>query len=269
MRIGIGIEISNISTRSAKGPFSPAILSPTVWLEPAKGGLFQSNAGATPAVANNDVVGYLPDFSGNAKHYTSEADDTTRPTLQGVGVKPAIRFDGVNDLLRRTESLGLLAAGSYTIAFAVKSTTAGDTRMFDEGNTVSTNTLFIPFQAYAAAPTSWTMQCRNDAGLQQVNPAGSIVTPNSFNGADHVLLMTDDGSVLRTYLDGVFVSTVGWVKSGVFTLNRSAIGALLRATSSNWWAGDIYGMVAVPRVLTATERASLTRYLGLRAGLNL
>jgi hypothetical protein len=250
-------------------PFSPADLSPALWLEPAKGGLFQSNAGATAAVANGDVVGYLPDLSGNGKHYTSEADNTTRPTLQGVGSLPTLRFDGANDLLRRTQSLGLLAAGAYTLAFASKGNSAAiDARLFAEGNSAGNNTLFIPLQVANPTTTSSSALYRNDAGTQLVNPT-TVTNANVFDNNGHVLVLTDDGTFVRTYVDGVTGAATGWTPSGTFTLDRSTIGALLRAASGNWWAGDFYGMVAVKRVLTNAERAKLKSYMGRLAGLTL
>lgn len=250
--------------------FTPAALGPVFWAEPARGGLFQSNAGVTPAVANNDVVGFLPDFSGGARNYTSEADNTTRPTLQGVGVRPCLRFDGVNDLLRRTQSLGLLASASgYTMAFSFKSNTpAVDARMFAEGNSASNNTLFIPAQASNPTSTSSSGLYRNDAGVQLVNPS-TITNANVFDNTSRVLVVTDDGVTVRTYVNGVAGAFTNWTRSGTFTVDRSAIGALLRAASGNWFAFDLYGIVAVTRVVTATERARLTAYEGSLAGLSL
>lgn len=247
-------------------PFSLSSLTPTVWLEPAKGGLFQSNTGATEASVDNDAVGYLPDYSGNGNHYTSALDDTTRPTLQGVSSFPRIRFDGVNDVLQRTSSLGLYAAGSYTLAVCLKGNTpATDSRVFAEGNTATTNTLFIPIQTSASTSTSSALMYRNDAGLQQT---GSLNVANVFEGNDHVFTITDDGTTIRSYLDGVAGDTLNYSR-GTYTLNRSAIGALVRAATSNWWSGDIYGLMAVGRVLTDTERNNTTTYLGNLAGLTL
>lgn len=220
--------------------FTPSSLTPRLWIQVNRGGLFQSNAGTTPATANGNVVGYLPDFSGNNLTYTSEADNTTRPTLQGIGVNPCIRFDGVNDLLMRTSSLGLYSAGSYTIALTIKGNSpAVDSRLFAEGNTASNNTLFILAQTTSSVATSSSALYRNDAGVQLVNPS-TVTNVNVFDGNPHVLIVTGDGSFVRTYVDGATGSFTGWTPSGVFTLDRSAIGALLRASSGNWWSGDVY-----------------------------
>ncbi len=247
--------------------FTPRQLDPTLWIEPRKGGLFQSNAGTTAATANSDVVGYLPDFSGNARHYTSVADDTTRPTLQGVGTNPCLRFDGVNDVLRRIASLGLYEGVSYTIAITLKSNSnATDSRVFAGGNSASNQALFVPVQASATTATTSNALYRNDAGTVMATPLSNA---NVFNGTDRTLVITDDGSTLRSYVNGVAGSTLAYTRSGTLTIDRSAIGAVIRTTTGSWWAGDIYGIVAVPRVITSGERASLTTYMGSLAGLSL
>lgn len=250
-------------------PFTPSALAPTLWVEPSQGGLFQSNTGTTDADTNGDVVGYLPDLSGNEKHYLSEADNTTRPTLQGVGVKPCIRFDGINDFLKRDESLGLLAGVEYTLAFAFKSNTpAVDSRLFTEGNTATNNTLFISLQANNPTSTSSSSLYRNDSGSQLVSPSLTTNT-NVFDNTDKVFVLTDDGTFIRTYVNGTAGALTGWTPTGTFTLDRSSIGCLLRAIAGNWWAGDLYGMVAIPKVLTEDERNNLTKYMGNLAGLSL
>lgn len=247
--------------------FTPGQLDPVLWLEPRRpGALFQSNAGTTAAAVNGDAVGYIQDLSGNGKHYTSVADDTTRPTLQGVGTLPCLRFDGVNDVLRRTESLGLYANGSYTLAFTIKGNSPSiDARVFAEGNTATNNTLFIPLQTAAGAATSSALMYRNDTGIQQT---GSLTNANVFNGSNHVLILTDDGTTIRSYLDGVAGPTLNYTR-GTYTLDRSAIGALVRAAITNYCAFDLFGMVGFFGVVTDPERASLRTYMGTLGGLTL
>lgn len=265
------IGCKNKSKQSLIGvpDFTPLDLYAALWLEPGRGGLFQSNAGVTASAVDNDLVGYLPDLSGNAKHYTSEADNTTRPTLQGVGTRPAIRFDGSNDFLQRTDDLGLLAAGAFTLALAFKSNTPSvDARLFTGGNSGNNNTLFIPVQAHNPTASTSSAMYRNDAGTQLVSPS-SMANAGVFDNTAKVLIITDDGTFIRSYVNGVAGASTGWTKSGTFTINRSSIGCLLRATSGNWWKGDIYGIVACKRVIRTDERTALTTYLGDLAGLAL
>ena len=84
----------------------------------ANAGVFQSNAGTTPATANNDVIGYWTDQSGSGNHLKSSADDSTRPTLQlnQQNTYACVRFDGSNDILAAT----FAQAQPFTIFIVVK-----------------------------------------------------------------------------------------------------------------------------------------------------
>jgi hypothetical protein len=248
--------------------WTPADLTPDLWIEPAQGGLFQSNAGSTAATANSDVVGYAPDLSGDGFHLTSAADDTTRPTLQGVGALPYLSFDGSNDILRRTASLGSYAAGAATWGIVFRSNSnAVNSYLLAEGSSAGANMILGNVIASATA-TVQTMFWRNDANGQVIATA---FVPNAgvFDGTDRVLIITDNGSTITTYVDGVAGATSAYTRSGAFTPDRFALGGLVRNTTGSWWAGRVYGLVAVNRVVSAGERADLTTYLGNLAGLSL
>jgi hypothetical protein len=50
------------------------------------------------------------------------------------------------------------------------------------------------------------------------------------------------------------------------TLNRTSLFGRRGSTSTNWWAGDVAGVVAVKRAVTSGEAAQITTWLGLRQG---
>lgn len=249
--------------------FTPASLSPALWIEPAKGGIFQSNAGTTAATANSDVAGYVPDWSGNSFTLTSFADDTTRPTLQGVGSYPCLRFDGSNDALQRTAELGCYNAGSCSVFIALKSNTpASSARVFAEANNPASGSQAIySIMASSAGATSATMFLRNDAGGVPLSGSNTPALTNGFNNTDVVVGMTDDGSTISMYLDQGAAVTQAYTRSGTLTNNRFGLGALARSSAASWWAGDIYGVVAVNgAVLSAGQRSSLVTYLAALQG---
>ena len=251
-----------VGRRGSGAAWSPLLLSPSVWYEPGKGGLFQSNAGTTAASANGDVVGYMPDQSGNSRTLLSVADNTTRPTLQGVGSKPYLSFDGSNDLLKASTATGGYAAGAASWFMAIRSNSNGTTTFpMGEGQTGSTNTIYSILHANANAATTLGARVQNDSAVAQVASTTDILS-FLFDGRDHVIGMIDNGSSLTPYVDGVAGAAVAYTRSGSFTLNILAMGGLYRVTTpSSWWAGRVYGAVCVNRVITAGEIASLTEYL--------
>jgi hypothetical protein len=239
----------------AVNPAAPASLA--FQFEPARGGMFQSNAGTTSAVANGDVIGYLPDFGTGGLHLTSAADDTSRPTLQGVGVHPYINFDGVNDGLRHLAPSGAYAAGAASWFIALRSNAnATDACLMGDA---ATTPLYAILANHTAA-SSASMKVRNDANTLLLDGVSALMA-NVFNGADHVFGIIDDGSGVTPYLDGVAGSRVAYTRSGTLTMSTFNLGALFRASASNWWAGRVYGAMGANRVFTAAEITSANGYL--------
>lgn len=255
-----------ISGRSALdaasgGAFTPSSLTPAGWWEAATSSLFQSNAGTTAATANNDVVGYISDLSGNAKHLTSVADDTTRPTLQGVGTHPLLRFDGTNDILRLASALGLYSGGACSVSIAVKGNPITSARLFGEASS-TTSAIYFPLQANSSTATTESAFLRNDAGTAQL-AGGTPALTSAYGNTDVVVTVTDNGSTVSAYLDQGTAVTQAYTRADPTTPDRTALGGLLRATASNWFAADVYALVAVNgRVITSTERGNLVTYLG-------
>lgn len=250
--------------------FSPADLSPALWIEAATSAKFQSNAGSgTAASASTHVVGHISDLSGNGYHLKSVADDTARPTLQGVGGLPYILFDGSNDLIRNATDLGLYAGGSWSLFMAGKISAAAQDRTFFASCCNGAN---FPFMSpIATSPTPYTeMQTvyRNDANQIVANVAASTSDP--LDNTDRVIGFVDSQTAVRGYNNGVAEPSAAYTRSGTFAnLNNFCIGGMLRATAGAYCGGRIYGLVIVKRTLTAPEIASLTTYLGNLAGLTL
>jgi hypothetical protein len=243
-------------TVAAAGAFTPADLSPSLWIEPRAGSVFQSNAGSTAAASNGDPVGYIADLSGNGFHLTSVADDTTRPTVQNVGVLPYLSFDGSNDMLRRVANLGIYSGGAFSVFIAARgSPGAINNYLLTEGNSGSTSQLLGVFKSGAATASTWNELYRDNAGANM--SSATIAVASAWDG-------TSSG-----YLDTTTAADTGTYTRGTATFNQLALGALLRTTPSGWFAGWVYGLVVVSRVITATERQNLITYLGNLMGRSL
>lgn len=254
------------------GAFTPASLSPALWIEAATSSLFQSNAGTTAATANSDPVGFVTDKSGNAFHLTSLADDTTRPLLQGVGTHPYLDFDGTNDLLQRASSLGMYNAGSCSIFVAVKANPATAAGLYLVSESANAGDPIVGYmEAKNSAPqTTATLFLRNNASVTLTGAAqGNITQALAFNNTDRVYGVIDDGSTITPYLDGVTGTGGSYTRTGTFTPTRFNLGALNRTTITAYITARVYALVVVNRVIDSTERANLTTYLGNLAGLTL
>jgi hypothetical protein len=74
--------------------------------------------GSGPAPQIGDVVGWIEDLSGNG-HHAAARTDAGRPRLEMVAGKPALRFDGVDDLM----SIEGVPVGSDLCVFAAAEVT--------------------------------------------------------------------------------------------------------------------------------------------------
>ena len=222
--------------------------------------LFQSNAGTT-AVGDGDPVGFWGDGSGAGFNLTSLADDATRPLFSTTGYNHLVG-NGTSSLLQRTASLGLYEAGEFSIFVALKSNSNSTfSDLFSMANS-STGTPRFFLVTAAATATSDTATIRDDASTSGTTPT----TANAYNGSDVVLGKVEDGSNWTIYVDGVPAGPTAWTRPGTMTLNRTSLFGRRGSTSTNWWAGDVAGVVAVKRAVTSGEAAQITTWLGLRQG---
>ena len=258
---------SNTVTKTITAAFSPLDLSPSLWIDPSDlSTLFQSNAGSTAASSNSDPVGYAADKSGNGFHITSTADDTTRPLLQGVGTFPYLDFDGSNDKLRRVANLALYTGGSCSIFIAVKSNPSVVANFVGE----YTNNAIVSYIGNQTSPlsTSRVFIRAEDGATIMINNA-DITEANAFDDTDNVYGITDSGTVVTSYLDGVSNDNKSYTRSGTLVPTKFCINADLRGTGSGYMSGRLYGLICYPFVLSAPQIADVVTWLGAKMGRSL
>lgn len=238
--------------------FTPASLSPSVWIEPAQSTMFQSNVGSgTGATANGDNVGYIADLSGNGFHLTSAADDATRPTLQGVGVKPYLQFTTAStQLLLRLASTGMYAAGAASVFITHRGVpTAGGGNIVGELDTGSANSRYQIVVYNGATPANQGSFLRTSGNTVLVTSSVNVYVTAFSSSVDTVNGVVDSGSSLTGYKDGLAGTPQNYTRSGSLTLNKFQINPNGNTTSR------IYGVVCVNRVLTTQEISDLTTYM--------
>lgn len=253
--------------RSALGvtPFTPSSLSPAWWFEARNySTFFQSNAGtgAAPSV-NGDVIGFIPDLSGNSITLTSAANDATRPTLAGVGTFPSLTCTAANStIVRNTTGLNSYNAGASSWFFAVKSNSnATSTYVAGEGLSTNAGPIYSLTSSNSSTASTLSGFIRNLASTTLLGQNTALQT-NAFNASNHVVGLIDNGLTVTPYLDGVAGSPFTYnARSGTLTTDRFAICGLFRSTPGGFWNGSIYSGVIVNRVLNSTEISNLNTYL--------
>jgi hypothetical protein len=94
----------------------------------------------------------------------------------------------------------------------------------------------------------------------------------AWNGVPDVICSIQDHGTSRAsgFINGRVGDSLAWqgAYGGVITVDRFAIGALLRTSATNFMAMDLYELVIIGRVVTEAERRAVMRYMGRPRGVH-
>lgn len=227
----------------------------TVWIgmqEPngyaESGGTITQIINLASGVAWNTGFGSLPGFSATALN--NRPGMTFNGTSQGIGTTEAAVVATFTNQAANTvfvvHTLANLDRAGTLCGAAKASSTQG-------------YKLYIEFTTGAG---NYAFEARPDAGIDQLlGSAGGT----SVSGPA-VVEFTDTGSAASLWRDGTNLFTSTAYTGGTSTPIRFAIGAFAGATNNTFHSGNIGGVVAHSRVLSADERSYLRVGLGNRWG---
>ncbi|MAG56444.1 MAG: hypothetical protein CMJ83_09150 [Planctomycetes bacterium] len=179
------------------------------------------------------------------------------PGILGNG----LTFDGVDDYVDCMRNGGLPvydASGTpYSVTAWVNAAPQNDKRIYAEGISVAPfggGALFT-LGSGTSLQTNFRVYIRNDqGGVLLVRQSTSAV----FDGTWHHLAWVDDGGNARLYVDGVQDATdFSYAPSGPFTVDRVALGAVLRAATCCLLTGMLDDVRVYPFALTFTDVANV------------
>lgn len=180
------------------------------------------------------VVSQWNDKSTNIRHISQAGASTLRPTWN---LSNAISFDG-GDYLFRNDTF-MYANGGAAIYAVVTIPNSTGLALLAEGRSTIANPLYVP--VWTEQPSSSpdvAMFVRNDAsGTTYVGTNGLGGT--FFDNTKKIVRFVDTGVTFTGYAAGVQAGVVAYARSGVLTLDRFAIGGLLRNTFGSGIIGSI------------------------------
>lgn len=228
------IRIAN-QTR-VQSRWSPMVLAPSLWL--------RADLGVTIATG----VSSWADQSGNGNHFT-QGTGSRQPTVDAntVGGQPSIRFTTANDLVGTAASYNPSAAASTTMVICRSLTSTGSGAFEDSGSTSgkliqigSTSCACWPVGASAAAPGG----IASGLSLAEVIHSGS--------GANGLLFRVRNLTEYKTA-----------TTTAAFGNNATA---RFRIGYYGNFNGYISEVIVVPRLLTSSEKISMSSYMNARYG---
>lgn len=254
---GRGFTGASVTVPSAAFPdgatssFSPASLTPTLWLDASvSSSLYNATSGGSLAGSGAQVLRW-EDQSGNGNHVTG-IDGPTR-SVASVNGRDSLAFS--SKLLSRT-SLNLSTATQASLFAVIRFATSGNQIAVAFGTDASYGGLTLEANLRTAGQHSSTFG--NNALASENSATGGTVT-NTARSIGGVY----GSSVGTLYLDGVSAATVSRAQS----LNSSSGVSLGGFFSSGYsLSGNICEVVYVPRALTAGEISSLHQYFAAKWG---
>ncbi len=232
--------------------------------------LFQEIAGSTAVSSSGQTVGKWNDKSGNSRHIAAVADDTTRPLYDLTSGVHSVVGDGTNDMLFGTSIPAMWQAGAWTLVLAIKANPAVTAVLVSEGDTASNNTIASYARANGTtASTAGYSYIRDNTGAVNLTDPTVVLKTGAFDNNYRVFIISDDGTGLTTWLDGVKTAkiTTGYNRGGgSTTLNRFSMFARLRNTIDAWFAAQVQHASGFNRAFSDAEAAQATTYAALKQG---
>lgn len=168
------------------------------------------------------------DYSGNEKDLSLTGTPATDYNLNQAGqVDAAIEFLGAAGYASRTDSLVGATAGDFTLFGLVNGAAQDNKRLISLGSSSSGN----PFICIGT-PVSGTAAravYRDNTGGTQRDISGGVL----LDGSWHSVALRRNSNTFSLWVDGVSVASEV-VALTTISLDRTAIGALLRSTASNF-----------------------------------
>jgi hypothetical protein len=244
--------------------FNPLSLSPALWLDASDSNTLYDATTGGALVGAGGTVARWEDKSGNARHAT-QATLANRPlrTAAAQGGKDALTFDGVNDFMA-TPAFGGTQDCTYFLVTASKNATqikvfAAHANNYENpplgANYVSVNAARLETgQNGASGITKFTSKLAASQNLQN----------NIFRIVGVQFTSTNAGHIQR--VNGAAHTTTNAYPQdpGVFTKAAQSFGVGAYNTGGLPCHCDIAELIYFTKLLTASERQAVERYLAQR-----
>lgn len=265
--------------------FSSSSFQPTdvpnlgLWLDASDSStLFQSFDGTTPAVSQNDPIGYWSDKSGNNRNFTNNGNTPTlnarRPLLKLAtqNGKNTVFFDGVDDVLIRNAFM--YNAGAVTIFIASRTnastTTVINRALIGESSSITVIDRYYPIFSRGGLPLNYNKLAAYIyiGGTTQLAPTNQFGT--AFNtGAFNIITAIDSGSSYTGFVNGVDGGTVAYTRPPSANFTVAGLGSQISNTGAP--AGEMESnmceVIVYTRALTTSERQTVEGYLQTKWGI--
>lgn len=213
--------------------------------------------------ANSGFVVTWYDQTTNGRNIT-QATAGSQPRIVNAGTIdlengfPTLEFDGVDDHLFNTTPW-LYANSVMTACFvAAIPSPASARRIWGEASTTTSAFYMATGGNGAGLFDDLATAVRNDAGGEIININGThVLLADQFDNTIRAYVWRDTGSAYDGFSNNTQGTTINYTRSGSLTLDRFAIGGLLRATLSSPIQMSLSEAIFFPSGLSTTDRVAV------------
>jgi hypothetical protein len=250
------------------GAFSPADLSPSLWLDASDSStLFDAVSGGS-LVADGGSVARWEDKSGNNHHATQSAESSRgvfdADGINGIG---AITFDGADDFYSADSVASVFSGEDMPISvFAVCKRTTADRQdcAWCFASSTATNPV-VSIRSTSASIDGASDKIRST----KRDGVGTILSRSSsvnWGTSPTLIAYLDTGTLATTWADGSVAISESTSDIGLISLDRFTIGqTFLGPVQIHKFLGSICELIALLSV-TEAERLQIESYLAAKWG---
>jgi hypothetical protein len=200
------------------------------------------------------AVSQWDDKSSNSRHL-SQASASLQPSISGG----AISTDSTTYLFRT--DTWLYAAGSMSLFIVGAGAAQSDLRIISESTSThpSASCHYMIETGPGSDDSKLCMIIKNTSGSELLGH-GNLSADNAFDGTTKILYWEDSGSVATGRVNGNAGIDRAYTRSGTLTMDRFALGGLLRNVFSHGFTGSFKEIITAT-VLSTADRQKVEGYL--------
>lgn len=201
------------------------------------------------------------DSSSNGNNASGGTSPVYRTGVQNG--KPGVLFTRASSQYLAANGLAAMHSGTnlpFTVVIAAKHVTnVASEDLFAWGSSTDAD----PFSVLRSNGSTYQIQQRDDTAVSNLAVVSGVIV----NTSPHVYTALFDGTNAEVRVDGVSVAGPSACNVGAMTVDRFALGALLRAAASNFFDGYQFEVLVYASSLSASDRSAIERALGAKWGI--
>ena len=225
--------------------------------------LSQDNLGQTPVTSVTQTVGRVNDLSGNGNHLL-QATSGARPTYMADNGAYGVKLDGTNDFLS-TASFGLTDTAGITVLIAARQIGSGTSVVVSHGRLNGAAGIEMLYNnsvnALSAGAHDGTNYLANAAPVRAAPTsyvATALYSTAGLTNAERISVKIDGIDVTENQ-----IASSGTINTGIYSTQTLYVGA--RSGTSLFNSMEIYGLLIINRILTASELSNVTNWMLTRS----